>query len=92
MAYSIVRITVRDFEAWVPFMEGFAEMREAAGSSGAQVFQSADDGTELVVVQEWNSLDDARKFNESPALAAVMQKAGVLDVSETLYAESVHDF
>ena len=90
MAYSISRLTVRDFEAWMPFMEGFAEMREAAGSRGSQVFQSEDDKNEVVVILEWSDLEAARSFLKSPALIAVMQKAGVIEASEALFAETVH--
>ncbi len=89
MAFSMLRLGVRDYETWMSFMEGFADMRAAAGCSGVKVYQSADDGNDVMVVLEWSDLDDARKFSESPALMAVMQKAGVVEASTTLYAEGV---
>ena len=91
MAYSIARIKVRDFGVWMPQMEGFAEMRQGMGSRGSKVFQSADDPNDLVVVQEWDTLDNARKFGTSPALAAAMKNAGVLGEPEFVYTESVHE-
>ena len=89
MACSILRISVRNFETWLPFMQGFEDMRKTAGSRGAKLFRSADDGNDLVIILEWDSLENGRKFNESRALAAVMEKAGVVGVSTTLYAEEV---
>ena len=92
MAFSVARITVRDFDEWLPDMEGFADMRKDAGSRGSKVFQSADDKNELAVLQEWDSLEQARAFGGSPALAAAMKQAGVLDFSEMLYVESALEF
>ena len=89
MAFSILRITVRDYEIWLSFMEGFGDMRAAAGCAAVKVYRSADDGNEVMLVLEWADLEDARKFSESPALMAVMQKAGVVEASTTLYAEGV---
>ena len=44
----------------------------------------------MVVILEWSDLEAARSFLKSPALIAVMQKAGVIEASEALFAETVH--
>ncbi len=89
MARSIIRLTARDFHAWMPIMEGFVDIEKAAGSCGVQVFQSADLPNDAVMIVHWDDRDAPRKFLGSPALVAVMQKAGVLEASETPFGETV---
>ncbi len=92
MAYSIARITVRNVDDFLAVMEGFEDMRGVAGSRGSTLYQSAEDGNELVVIQEWESVEKAQAFAAAPALVAGAKQAGVLEVSEVLYVESVREF
>lgn len=92
MAFSIIRFSVRNFDDFLPVMEGFEDMRGAAGSRGSTLYQSAEDGNELVVIQEWESVERAKAFHAAPALDAGGKQAGVLDIKELLYVESVREF
>ena len=59
MAYTVARLKVQDF---AKFKEGFtagAALRKSYGSLGAQMFQSASDPNEVVLVFEWESLERA---------------------------------
>ncbi len=70
-------------------MDSFGEARRAAGSLGTQIFQSADEPNVVEVIVEWESLEQAREFYDSLGLLAAMEKGGVLETSEPLYADSV---
>ena len=78
MAYLMVKQTVEDYAKWKPAFDEHGSTRKAAGSKGAQVFQSVDEPNEVTVLLEWDSVENARKFSESTSLREVMQKAGVL--------------
>lgn len=78
MAYLIVKHTVEDYGKWKPFFDQHSGARKAAGSKGAQLFRSGDNPNEITLLFEWDSIENARKFSESPDLREVMQKAGVL--------------
>ncbi len=89
MPYTAVRLTVDDFDAWKSVVDSFAVARREAGSLGTQIFQSADEPSVVEVIVEWESLDQAREFYDSLDLLAAMEKGGVLEASELLYADSV---
>jgi heme-degrading monooxygenase HmoA len=52
--------------------------RNTAGSKKYQIFHSADDANNLVLLFEWDSLDNAHAFAESEDLKQKMKEAGVI--------------
>ena len=77
MASILVKHTVADYATWKAGFIEHSSARKSAGSKGAQVFQSAQNPNEVVVLFEWDTLENARKFTEDPDLREAMQKAGV---------------
>ena len=77
MATMIVRHTVRDFASWKSIFDQHAATRKAAGSQGGQLFQAAGNPNDVTIMFHWDTLDNARKFSESPDLKSTMEKAGV---------------
>jgi hypothetical protein len=61
---------------------------QAGGSKGGQLFRSADDPNEVILLFEWD-LEQARQFSQSEALSAKMQVAGVLDPPDFLFLEEI---
>jgi uncharacterized protein (DUF1330 family) len=79
MPYLLVRQKVTDYEQWKSAFDAHSLTRQANGSRGGQLFCNASDPTELVVLLEWDVLEQARQFAQSDEWREVMQRAGVVD-------------
>ena len=88
MAYIIVRHTVADYARWKALFDADVANRQAGGSKGGQLFRSADDPNEVVMLFEWD-LEQARQFSQSKDLRAKMQEAGVLDPPDFHFLEEI---
>lgn len=89
MAYLLVRHRVNDYEAWKPVFDQHGAVRKASGSRGGRLFRSADDPNNLVLLLEWDSLENARQFAQSEDLRQAMQRAGVADQPDVYFLEEV---
>jgi len=79
MTYVNVRHTVAEYEKWRPFFDADETRRRAGGASGInQIYWDVDDPNTITLVMEWDNEANAKKFLNDPALAEVMQKAGVV--------------
>jgi len=85
----VVRHKVEDYAKWkTAFDEGIA-MRKAGGEKSYQIFHTNDDSNDLVLLFEWDNLDNARKFMQSEELREVMQRAGVSKEVDISFLEEV---
>ena len=89
MSYVIVHHMVEDFARWKPFFDGDADARRAHGSQGCQLMRGADNPNEVVIVFKWDSLENARRFTQMPALREIMQQAGVVTMPDFYFLEEV---
>lgn len=89
MPYVLVRHKIEDYAKWRPVFDDDAKDRRAGGSQGGQLFRNAHDPNEILVIFEWDTMDKAQKFVESPQLAAKMQQAGVTDRPDVYFLEEV---
>jgi heme-degrading monooxygenase HmoA len=78
MPYLMIHHKVENFNKWKPKFDEHGEKRRAAGSKKYQIFHSADDANNLVLLFEWDSLDNAHAFAESEDLKQKMKEAGVI--------------
>jgi quinol monooxygenase YgiN len=78
MAHLIAKHQVKDFGAWQEVYNSLKSTRTEAGELNDQIFRDEQDGTLLTVVQEWKSLDAAKKFMGSSEIKDAMAKAGVV--------------
>ena len=77
MAYLLAKAPVEDFEEWKSAFDEFEPFRIDHGQLGYQVFRSADDPNEIVVLFEWDDGEDPRAFFESEEMRDRMAQAGV---------------
>jgi heme-degrading monooxygenase HmoA len=85
MPYLLVRQNVTDYEQWKSAFDAHSVTRQANGSRGGQLFRNASDPKELVVLLEWDVLENARQFAQSEEWRELMQRAGVIDLSTIFY-------
>ncbi len=89
MPYMLIRYKVKDYAKWKPVYDEHAANRKVAGSKGARLFRKASDPDELVILFEWDSLDNAKKFAKSEDLRKMMEKAGVSDQPDIYFLEEI---
>lgn len=89
MAYVLVRHKVADYEKWKSVFDEHATMRKASGSKGGRLFRNANDPNETVILLEWDGLERARQFVQSPDLKEAMERAGVADQPTIVFLEEV---
>ena len=85
MIHVLVRHKVENYDAWKPVFDSHAEMRRQAGSQGGQVLRGLDDPNEVCVLLQWDDLDSAREFVQSPGLHEAMRRGGVIGKPEVQF-------
>nr|WP_199289178.1 antibiotic biosynthesis monooxygenase [Pseudanabaena sp. FACHB-1998] len=68
---------VADYPIWKNIFDGAASIRKQAGEISYQLLKYQHEPNKIVHFSAWNSLEDARKFFESPELVKIRQEAGV---------------
>jgi heme-degrading monooxygenase HmoA len=90
MPYLLVRHKVEDYERWKPvFDHDHGATREHRGSKGGWILRNADDPDELVILLEWDSVENARRFADADELQDTMRRAGVADQPDVYFLEEV---
>lgn len=89
MAYLFVRHKVEDYATWKPVFDQHGATREANGSKGGRLFRNASDPNELIILFEWDDINRARQFAQSPGLRETMQRAGVVDQPDIYFLEEI---
>jgi heme-degrading monooxygenase HmoA len=80
MPYLLLSHRVHDYEQWKSAFDAHSLTRQANGSRGGQLFRSASDPNELIVLLEWDVLETARQFAQSEDFHELMQQAGVVGI------------
>ena len=77
MKYVLIIHEVNDYLLWKKVFDEAATIRKLAGEISYQLLKYEQDANNIVHFSEWNSLDNAKKFFESPELIDIRIKAGV---------------
>lgn len=77
MHHVLIIHEVESYPAWKSIFDQAAEMRKKAGELSYQLLRYDSDTNNIVHFSKWSSLDDARRFFESPELIQIRKKAGV---------------
>lgn len=88
MPYVLIIHDVDDYPVWKMIFDHAAKMRKQAGEIRYQLLRDERDANHIVHFSEWLSLDDARRFFESPELVKIREKAGV-KAPRFLYLEQI---
>ena len=73
---------VKDYKLWKKsFDDGIEDHRRAAGSKGGYIYRDADEPNTIIILLEWDNLENANKFltfMQSEKMQKVFQESGVL--------------
>lgn len=87
MMHVLVRHKVADYNRWKEAFDSHLAARKRAGETGFRVFHSVEDPREIILLLDWETVEEARKFMNSNELREAMQKAGVQGTPEIQYVE-----
>ena len=77
LQYVLIIHEVADYPAWKMIFDDASDIRKAAGERSYQVLKYHNHPNKIVHFSEWTSIDDARRFFESPRLVKIRAEAGV---------------
>lgn len=77
MASMLVQQTVKDFTMWKKAYDAMGDLRASKGATSDMVFHDAGDKTKVTVILNWDSMEHAKNYAESPELKEAMMNAGV---------------
>jgi heme-degrading monooxygenase HmoA len=90
MPYLLVHHKVEEYQRWKPvFDHDHGATSRSSGSMGGRILRNPDDPNELLILLEWDSLENARRFANADDLREAMQRAGVADQPDVYFLEEV---
>jgi quinol monooxygenase YgiN len=66
-----------NFSEWKNVYDSAADLRTSFGGLSDRIYRDANDPNSLTVILNWDSIENAQKYAESPELKEAMQEAGV---------------
>jgi len=87
MVHVMVRHQVSDYNHWKEVFDAHLTARRHAGEADFRLFQNVDNPREIVLLSDWTSLEEARRFMTSDDLKQAMQRAGVVGSPDVQYLE-----
>ena len=88
MQHVLIIHEVSNYEAWKQVFDSAASIRRDAGERSYQVLKYQSDPNRIVHFSVWTSIDDAKRFFESPKLVQIRKEAGVKS-PEFIYLEEL---
>jgi quinol monooxygenase YgiN len=77
VSHVLIIHEVADYDAWKKVFDGAASIRREAGERSFQVLKDEYDPNRVVHFSVWTSINDAKRFFESPKLVRIREEAGV---------------
>ena len=78
MLHVLARHKVEDYSAWKRTFDAAADLRRKSGEQSFLILHPNGDPNDLVLLFEWDTAVNARKFMESKELRQAMQESGVI--------------
>lgn len=88
MQHVLIIYEVESYPAWKVVFDQAAGIRKEAGEISYQLLRYDTDANAIVHFSVWNSLDNARRFFESPVLVEIRKQAGV-KAPDFIYLEEI---
>jgi hypothetical protein len=88
-ARMFVRLEVVQFSEWVKTYDGFAPARKAGGITESTVWQSADDPNDVLIINDFPTIEQARTFAASGELRDAMRNSGLRGPPQVWFASKV---
>jgi hypothetical protein len=90
MITVLVHHEVSDYPTWKSVFDAALDWRHEHGERSCRIFHTAGNVTDLILIFEWESLEQARSFMASDELKARMAKAGVKNQPRVDFMTEMH--
>ncbi len=90
MNYVLIIHEVEDYQIWKTIFDKAAAIRKQGGEKSYQLLKYQQNANKIVHFSSWTSLEDAKKFFESPELIRIRIEAGV-KAPEFIYLEMLEE-
>jgi heme-degrading monooxygenase HmoA len=87
--YVLVRHKVEEYSKWKRIYDENMENRKNYGSKGSHVFRSIENPDEVVILYDWDDLENARKFFKSEDFKKKVKLAGIPDELDIYFLEGI---
>ena len=87
MAIVLARFKVADSDKWRTVFESKADLRKSYGCTGTHIFYNAKDKGDVIVNLQWDTEDNATRFQQSDEIKSAMLEAGVMGPAEFIFLE-----
>lgn len=77
MVYILAQIKLESFDKWKTIFDERKSMRKEMGSIEARLFRDSSDPSAVVILFEWDNMENAKKYMESEEIRKTLEKAGV---------------
>jgi heme-degrading monooxygenase HmoA len=88
MPHVLIIHEVESYPTWKTIFDRAADIRKQAGEMSYRLLRCDTDANRLVHFSEWSSLENARRFFESPELIQIRKNAGV-KAPDFLYLQEI---
>ena len=88
MPHVLIIHEVEAYPAWKAVFDGAANLRKRAGEISYQLLRYDQNANRVVHFSAWSSLENARRFFESPELVELRRAAGV-KAPDFLYLQEI---
>jgi hypothetical protein len=89
MAVIIVRQKVKDFVAWKSVYDQYNDARKDIGVKMAAIHRDPDDPNTVIVMHQFDNIDEVYNFSESEEGRAIMERSGIIGEPEVWIGEDV---
>lgn len=79
MVTLYVQHQVRDFNTWKKAFDAHSATRQASGQLSEKIYQDEKDQNNVVVLFDWQSIEQAQQFGQSQDLQRAMKEASVVN-------------
>ena len=79
MTKVLIRHRVHDYPKWKAEFDKFVNTRRSGGEKSFSIMHPSNDPHDLVLLFEWDRVENARTFFESSELQSAMERAGVAE-------------
>lgn len=78
MIQVLVRYEAEDYEKWLWVFKSWGHVRDAAGAKNLKTYHNIDEDNQVVYIAEWDDLEQATTYYNSPALHKAQNEASII--------------
>ena len=86
MVYVLGKLKLESYEKWKPLFDERSSARKESGSKEAHLFRNSENQNEVVILFDWDNIENARKYMESDSLKKLLLNVGA-EIIEITYLD-----